>query len=136
MSFSELRNKHYLPLRPADLANWQGGVKAESCLDREAASLADLKEATLLSNYRLARVSLNVVSDSGKVVYQGKRIISQDLFREKKDRAFALSSLIPRESVLKGVMQEGRTYTVEIKSLLATGEEFTSVCFTLNPGEM
>ena len=95
-------------------------------------NIAELKEATLLSNYRLARVTLNVVSDSGKVVYQGKRIISQDLFREQKDRAFSLSSLVPRADTLKGVIQSGRTYTVEIKSLLATGEEFTPASFPLS----
>ena len=136
LSFAELRQKHYLPLRPADLANWQGSVKASSVSDREVSSLAELKEAALLSNYRLARVSLNVVSDSGAVVYQRKIIISQDLFREMKDRAYALNALVPRTDTLKKLIREGRTYTVEVRSLLATGEEFTPVSFILDPAEL
>ena len=109
ISFSELRRKHYLPLRPADLANWQGSEPAASALDGAVSTLAELRGATVLSNYRLARLTFTLTDESGEVVLTRKLNVAQSNFREKQDRAFAAASAIPGDRALKDAVGEGKT---------------------------
>lgn len=123
-SFKALRHKHFLPLRAVDLAGWQGSVPTRSKLDRKASTLSELREARIVSNYRLARVTVSVRDENGKVVIEKKNIVNQSNFREMKDRNYAISDLIPDDAVLKNTLEPGKPYIITVKSLLATGEAF------------
>ena len=130
-TFTKLKENDFIAVRPKELANWTGYVKGESKADRAINSLSDLRNAHIVSNYRLAKLEFTVTSESGTVVY---RKVTMTESREQvvgTDRNYPGASAAPLLSDLREVVKEGRTYQVALKSLIATGETFVVAEFPL-----
>ena len=135
-TFTKLKNDAFIPLRANELANWTGYVKGESKADRTIGSLSELRNAHVVSNYRLAKVEFTVTSESGAVVYRKVAMPGASEQSTGTDRNYPASSAVPLLSELRGVVKEGRTYQVTLKSLIATGETFVLAEFPLEAGDL
>ena len=135
-TFTKLKNDDFIPLRANELANWTGYVKGESKADRAIGSLSELRNAHVVSNYRLAKVEVTVTSESGAVVYRKVAMPGASEQSTGTDRNYPASSAVPLLSELRGVVKEGRTYQVTLKSLIATGETFVIAEFPLVAGDL
>jgi len=134
-TFSELKRLHFIPLRASEFADWKGYTPASSALNREVKSLSDLRNARVESNYRVAYVELLIRSESGTVVLRKHYKTPQSMYPNSEDRNIPGSEVVPMNSEVREVVREGRAYTVEVRSLLATGESFLLAEFPIDPAD-
>ena len=123
--FAKLREKHFIPMRAEEFADWKGYVKGCSGLDRNAGSLEDLSKARVISNYRLAALEFTVTDGQDREVFRKyMRTVTGD-YPSGKDREYPAEAAVPDRNELMPFLTGGQTYTARLKSLIATGEWFT-----------
>ena len=130
-SFAKLRERDFIPMRANEFADWKGYVSGCSELDRNAGSLEELSKARVLSNYRLAALEFTLTDAQDKQVFRKYVRTSIGDYPLGNDRNYPAEAVIPESSELKAVLTEGQSYTVRLKSLIATGEWFTVSEFLL-----
>ena len=125
-TFAKLTEKHFLPMRAEDLSNDKGYEKATAELTKEVTCLEDLKKSAIKTNYRTVKVESAIVSESGNTVYIKKDVTDRTNYPIKTDRSINCKSIVPGKDAM-GILEPGKTYTMKVRVLLATGD-YPTIC--------
>ncbi len=126
LSFKYLLDEGYIPLRAAELDDPNHKyVKPQAKLSSDCKTSAELKKATVNSNFRVCKIEGKLVSDSGKTVFLMRKNTGIQDYYSGKDKNMDVKSVLPSKKDVEKFISSGHKYNYMITALFADGEEVT-----------
>lgn len=130
-SFAYQMERHFIPMRPVDFLEGSRYVKAEARFNYDVKNLPDLKMAWIVNNYRVVKTECLVLNENGEVCFRKSHVTNRWEYPEKQDKNMPGILVCPTDEELSAALTPG-LYTVEVRSLVSTGEIVSAGKFPLD----